>query len=212
MKQSDVEAWQKKLAVFDQRLLAWQQTVKQELEREFARLRAENRLQEPAAQEEAVRRAMARAGDGPRCELNGAIDELCLAYLRGSNDDRAVTRAMLRETPAIFHDLWGYIRRAAEELRAGGGEQWLRMGLAIASIEDQLTDYQDTIEGLIELYQAAAKRGIDPRHAFAEIGELSSQIVNERATASTRDLLQNFDPNKIAAELSVAHNQATNQR
>jgi hypothetical protein len=198
--QFDLDVWRVKLAALDGRLGAWQQAMKQEIEREFGRLRQENQLQDPAEQQNAVRVAMARAGEGPRRELNGAIDELCLIYLRGSNADRTTIRQLVQQDAAILNDLWGYLRRAAEEVRAGGSDEWLRMGLAVASIEDLLTDYQDVVEGLSELHEAAVQQGIDVARAFAEVAAMSNDEVHEGREISTRELLTKFDPAKMMAE------------
>lgn len=190
---------QERLQTLDSRLGEWQAQVKVELEGEFAKLSKTGKLQDPGAQQEAARLALARAGDGPRRELNGAIDELCNLYLKGEPGLRAEIRELVQQNHHVFHDLWGYVRRAAEQVRAGGGELWCRFGLAVVSIEDSLGDMTDTLEGLSELHQAAVRDGIDPAPLFKGVAALSNNKINEGREFSTRKLLEEFDPARVHA-------------
>lgn len=189
--------FQERLKSLNACLGAWQSQVKVELEIEFAKLNKSGKMQDPESQQEAARLALARAGDGPRRELNGAVDELCNLYLRSDAPQRAEIRALVQQHGHIFHDLWGYIRRAAEQVRAGGGELWCRFGLAVVSMEDSLGDMNDMVEGLAELHHAATHEGIDPVPLFAEVAALSNDQVHEGREYSTRQLLEHFDPAQV---------------
>jgi len=189
---SELEAFRPRLRALDTRLAAWQEQVKVELDAEFAKLNKTGEMHSAARQQEAARLALARAGDGPRRELNGTIDELCNLYLKSDAAQRAAMRSLVQENEHIFHDLWGYIRRAAEQVRAGGGELWCRFGLAVVSIEDLLGDLTDTVEGLKDLQNAAAEQGVDIAPLLKEVAALSSNQTQPGRDLSTQEFLQSF--------------------
>lgn len=189
---SQLEPFRPRLQALDSRLAAWQTQVKVELEVEFAKLNKTGEMHNAERQQEAARLALARVGDGPRRELNGTMDELCNLYLKSDAAQRAAMRSLVQENENIFHDLWGYIRRAAEQVRAGGGELWCRFGLAIVSIEDLLGDLSDTLEGLKDLQNAAAEQGIDIAPLLKEVAVLSSSLIQPGRELSAQEFLQSF--------------------
>jgi len=134
---------------------------------------------------------MAKAGEGPRSDLNDAMDQLCAFYLNATAEEREEIRQFLGGQGHILHDLWGYLHRAAEQVRAGGGEQWLRFGVTIASMEDLRADYHDTLAGLGDLYLAAVEAGLQPERVFRSVAELSSEKASSEQ--SIRELLRNFE-------------------
>lgn len=196
-----LQPFEQRLKALEARLGAWQVQVKVEIEAEFAKLHKSGRIHDIASQQEAARLALARAGDGPRRELNGTVDELCNLYLKSDPARRAGIRALLQQNENIFHDLWGYVRRAAEQVRSGGGELWCRFGLAVVSMEDLLGDLSDTIEGLLDLHQAAMQQGITPEPLFKEVAAVSSDERHPAREFSTRQFLEQFDP----AEIHLPH-------
>lgn len=172
----------------NQRLFLWQQQVRDELRKLLDPVRAAAGEYSHEQQHDALRQAMAKAGDGPRHELNRTMDALSALYLKTTADERAEIRSFLGQQTHILHDLWGYIHRAAEKIRAGGGEQWLRYGSAVAAMEDLRTDHHDTLDGLRDLYLAATDAGLDPNKVFREVGELCGE-----AEPSIRKVLKNFE-------------------
>jgi len=187
-----LKPFEARLKTLDSRLGAWQAQVKVEIEAEFAKLQKSGKMHDTGCQQEAARLALARAGDGPRRELNGTIDELCNLYLKSDSEQRKQIRALVQHREHIFHDLWGYVRRAAEQVRAGGGELWCRFGLAVVSIEDLLGDFTDTNEGLMELHAVAVQQGITVAPLFDEVAALSSDERHEGREFSTRRFLARF--------------------
>jgi len=191
---TSLDPWDKlqsDLISLNQRLLAWQQQVKTELGKLLDSAKAAAGEYSHEQQHQALRQAMTKAGDGPRSDLNQAIDQLCLMYLSASAADRDEIRQFLGKQIYILHDLWGYIHRAAEQVRAGGGEQWLRFGTAIASMEDLRGDYHDTLAGLGDLYLAAVDAGLHPERIFHQMADISSE--HPAPEASLRELLKNFE-------------------
>lgn len=185
------------MAALDTRLAAWQGDVAEKIKQELSQPAAGRAPNDPIAselQQKAVEAAITRAGDGPRRELNAAMDELCGLYLRSEAGERAAIRALVQENSCITHDLWGYIRRAAEQVRSGGGEQWLRLGLAVVAIEDSLTDLEDTRSGLADLYLAAEQSKINARAAFEQAAMLANPERHPGRELSTRELLEQFRP------------------
>src|SRR5713226_2320478 len=189
-----LQLWEKlqpELMALNQRLLLWQQQVKDELGRLLDPVKAVAGEYKHEQQHEALRHAMAKAGDGPRHDLNLAIDQLCSLYLDATPSERNQMRMFLGKQPHILHDLWGYLHRAAEQVRAGGGEQWLRFGVAVASMEDLRGDYHDTLAGLGDLYMAAVEAVLQPERVFRSVAELSSEKASSEQ--SIRELLRNFE-------------------
>jgi len=178
------------LAKLNARLGKWQEQIREEFRKNYesGKLTADSGM---AEQQEALRLALARAGEGPRRELNQAIDQLCQLYLEGSQNQRDKIRSLLGNNSAVLHDLWGYIARAAEQVRGGGGMAWLRTGLAVVAMEDLRADHHDTLHGLGELYVAAEKAGLDPQKQFTEAAALCSSESTEDGRSS-RELLANF--------------------
>ena len=172
----------------NQRLLLWQQHVRDELRNLLDPTKATAGQYSHAEQNDALRQAMAKAGDGPRREINHAIDQLCLLYLNSDIVGREEIRLFLGAQEHILHDLWGYIHRAAVKLREEGSEQWLRFGAAVASMEDLRTDHHDTLDGLGDLYLAATEVGFNPGNVFKELSELCSD-----REPSIRQILSNFE-------------------
>jgi hypothetical protein len=185
-----LEALGTELAKLNARLTKWQEQIREEFRKNYesGKLTADSGM---AEQQEALRLALARAGEGPRRELNQAIDQLCQLYLEGSQGQRDKIRGLLGNNSAILHDLWGYIARAAEQVRGGGGVAWLRAGLAVVAMEDLRADHHDTLHGLGELYLAADKAGLDPQKQFADAAALCSSE-GLKDGRSTRELLASF--------------------
>lgn len=189
-----VISWEKlapELTALNQRLLLWQQQVKEELGKLLEPAKAAASAYSHEEQHHALRQAMAKAGEGPRSDLNEAMDQLCAFYLNATAGEREEIRQFLGGQSHILHDLWGYLHRAAEQVRAGGGEPWLRFGAAIASMEDLRADYHDTLAGLGDLYLAAVEAGLQPERVFRSVAELSSEKAG--LEQSIRELLRNFE-------------------
>ena len=179
---------QTEIVSLNQRLYLWQQQVRDELRKLLDPTKTAAGHYSYEQQHEALRQAMARAGDGPRREINHAIDQLCLLYLNTDVAGRERIREFLGGQPHILHDLWGYIHRAAVKLREGGSEQWLRFGAAVASMEDLRTDHHDTLDGLGDLYLAGTEARFETSKVFKEVSGLCSE-----KEPSIRQILDNFE-------------------
>src|SRR2546429_4581225 len=82
-----VISWEKlapELTALNQRLLLWQQQVKEELGKLLEPAKAAAGAYSHEEQHQALRQAMAKAGEGPRSELNEAMDQLCAFYLNAT--------------------------------------------------------------------------------------------------------------------------------
>src|SRR6516165_4905996 len=112
---TSLDPWEKlqaELAALNQRLAAWQQQVKDELGKLLDPAKAAAGEYSHEDQHQALRQAIAKAGDGPRSDLNQAMDQLCAFYLSASGEQRAAVREFLGKQAHILHDLWGYMHRA----------------------------------------------------------------------------------------------------
>jgi hypothetical protein len=130
-------------------------------------------------------------------ELHQTTDELCVLYLTVASEEREQIRNLAAEPSRIIdYHLFNHIGWAGKQVSTSGDGEWLRRGLAAASIEDNRLDARDTFTALGGLYLAASSVGIDCSHYFQEVAELSSaQPVYPKIAwiGSIRDFLANFE-------------------
>lgn len=102
-------------------------------------------------------------------------------------------RGRPRNSARDCNGLLGHIGWAGQRIECSKDRDWLRRGLAAASIEDNLTDYRDTLVALGRIYLAAARAGLDVSDSFQEAGQLSSSDPNPRLNQSMRDFRSEFE-------------------
>jgi hypothetical protein len=112
-------------------------------------------------------------------ELNGALRELCEMYLRAQENLRARIRDAFTGQRMLLVHLINLAGTACLSIPQGNASYWLRMALAAVSIEDNRTDFRDTIVALQYLYSAAAKAGLEPKPYFDEVAAVSSDAMRE---------------------------------
>lgn len=136
-------------------------------------------------------------GSKAHVELHQMIDELCVLYLSVSREQREHIRNLAAEpTRVVSYQLLGHISWAGEQASSSKDGEWVRRGLAAASIENNRLDPRDTFTALGGLYLAASSAGIDCSHYFQEVAELSSaQPVYPRIPwiGSMQAFLANFE-------------------
>jgi hypothetical protein len=128
----------------------------------------------------------------PFAPMNAHFDELCPAYLQATPEERAEIRGVVSDKPGVLSGLLGYVMRAASRLRSTSEAEWLRRGLAAASIENCCRDYRDALLAWAELYVAAQAVGLDPRPAFREVAKLSSREKPAGGTTPVSRMLSGF--------------------
>jgi hypothetical protein len=128
-------------------------------------------------------------------ELHEMIDGLCVLYLSVPEKQRAEIRNLAADVPrAIDNQLLSHIGWAAERVWLSKDGEWVRKGLAAASIEDNRSDFRDTFVGLGSLYVAASSSGIDCSPYFQEAAELSStEGGHYMSLCSMREFLSKFE-------------------
>lgn len=130
-------------------------------------------------------------------ELHQTTDELCVLYLSVPSEQREQIRNLAAEPSRVInYHLFGHIGWAGKQVSTSGDGEWVRRGLAAASIENNRLDARDTFTALGGLYLAASSVGIDCSRYFQEIAELSSaQPLYPRIPwiGSMRDFLANFE-------------------
>lgn len=124
-----------------------------------------------------------------REELQRMIDELCALYLTVSDEERDHIRKLVELHRPLHNGLLGHIGWAAQHKPA----DWLRRGLAAASIEDNREDPRDTIIALGGLYLAAAQAGMDVSACFQEAAQQSSSVAGPGFKVPMRDFLAGFE-------------------
>lgn len=128
-------------------------------------------------------------------ELHQMLDDLCVLYLSASEEQRTQIRNLAAELPrTIDRQLLNHIGWASDRVWLSKDGEWVRRGLAAASIEDNRSDFRDTFVGLGGLYVAGSSAGVDCSPYFQEAAELSStQCGPYMSLSSMRDFLSNFE-------------------
>jgi hypothetical protein len=135
-----------------------------------------------------------RSGTGPLSfrAIHVPLDELFELYLRADEDQRLLIRGFFEDKNRLLKYLHSYVGgRAAPQLRSTGDVEWLRLGLAAASIADQRVDWRDLLICLGALWMAAEEAGIAPARYFSAVARISSDEPRY-GNSSTRQLLRGF--------------------
>jgi hypothetical protein len=135
-----------------------------------------------------------RSGTGPVTfsEIHGLLDELFDLYLRADEDQRLLIRGLFEDKNRLLKYLYSYVGgRAAPHLGSTGDVEWLRRGLAAASIDDQRVDWRDLLICLGALWMAAEEAGIAPARFFSSVARISNDEPRY-GSSSTRALLRGF--------------------
>ncbi|MBN1887581.1 MAG: hypothetical protein JW850_06310 [Thermoflexales bacterium] len=106
----------------------------------------------------------------PSSDHTKFYNDLCQAYLAASPRQRAQIRDAVRGQKGVINNLLGYVYTSAERIRETKSQDWLRLGLAAASIRGDGPDYRDFLVALAELYVTAVEVGLEPRVEFMAIG------------------------------------------
>jgi hypothetical protein len=133
-----------------------------------------------------------RAKYDPFQEIYEFLDELCPFYLDAKPSQRAEIRATVSDKRGILSGLRGYVYRAAKRIQSPADREWLRWGLAAASMENCRVDYRDVLLALAELYVSAEEAGIRPRSDFTAVAKLSSTEKPRGGNTPMSEMLANF--------------------
>jgi hypothetical protein len=130
-------------------------------------------------------------------ELCQTTDDLCVLYLKGTSEQREEIRNLAVEPSRVInYHLFNHIGWAGKQISASADGEWVRRGLAAASIENNRLDAGDMFAALGGLYLAASSAGVDCSPYFQEVAELSSAqslYPTIRWIGSMRDFLANFE-------------------
>lgn len=105
----------------------------------------------------------------PDKETAGFYHNLCRFYLAASPNQRSSIRNSVEDKPGIIDNLLGFVFQCAESLKETHHRDWLKIGLAAASIHGNRPDFRDFYLALTELYVTALEAGIDPKGEFNAI-------------------------------------------
>ena len=144
----------------------------------------------------------------PYQEMNEFLDRLCPAYLSAPPPQRAEVRAAVSDKDGVLSALLGHVYRSATRLRSHSDREWLRRGLAAASIENCSKDFRDVLLALAELYVAAEEVGIDPKPDFRAVARLSSHEKPRGGTTPVRKMPANFSRYAVLKERKKRQNQS----
>jgi hypothetical protein len=106
----------------------------------------------------------------PSSEHAKFYDDLCKVYLASSPRQRAQIRDAVRGQKGVINNLLGYVHASARRVRETKSKDWLRIGLAAASMRGDGPDFRDFLVALAELYVAALEAGLEPKAEFEAIG------------------------------------------
>jgi hypothetical protein len=161
----------------------------------------ESRLQQLLQQMEAIEQACAASNlfiYRPTEEEEPFFKQLCQRYLGASAPERERIRSAVREKRGVLNCLLGYVYKAADRIHTAADQEWLRIGLAAASIEDCRVDYRDFLLALAALYTAAKEAGVNPRADFNGVAALSSREKPRGGTKPVSEMLARFHSYSVA--------------
>jgi hypothetical protein len=120
-------------------------------------------------------------------DLDEWVKEVCSIYLNADDKEREDIREMFqdRDTQSF---LFAFTERASEQVKHSTSIEWLTLGLAALSIEDQRSDSRDTDLALWQLYRRAESVGINANPIFRRVAALSSDAVAAQMRYSFPDL------------------------
>jgi hypothetical protein len=133
-------------------------------------------------------------------ELEAAFDELCEAYSQAPPDECEQVRQVISTNRILQAAFLGHAIRASRNIQTSADLNWLRLGLAAASIENERGDYRDTLLVLAELYVRGEQTGMEPGKEFKQMAGHSDSAKPRGGITSMRELLSNFDTYAILAE------------
>lgn len=118
---------------------------------------------------------------------------VCLTYLRATPEQREAIRRMFDGRETALWYLLGYTSYAAERIHSNDDVEWVLVGLAAASIQDNRVDFRDTYVSLGELYIRSVKSGVAPGEYFKRVGLLSSKEPSLDEQDSMYEFLLGFE-------------------
>jgi hypothetical protein len=189
---TEFDRYVERLTELESRYQDWAAAVNQAVRESMSKA-----TQEGAAPGERGRRILAireeaRARYDPYEAAYVLFDSLCPAYLAATPAEQSALRRAVRDKYGVVSALRGYVYRAAKRLQSPSDLEWLRRGLAAASLDDCSQDYRDFLLALAELYVAAEKAGIKPRSEFKAVARLSSSQRPKGGRTPVREILDRF--------------------
>ncbi len=118
----------------------------------------------------------------------------------------ATQRRTLRQSldPAASWNLVAFVRRMATQILKTRDARWLITALRIASLENAMFDFRDSIVSLVIVRAAAESASIDPMPHFATAlaqcdAKMASTLSNARdhRPSDVRDILREFGPPEL---------------
>ncbi len=133
-------------------------------------------------------------------EITAFLDQDYIIYLQSTPGDCQRIRASFYGNRHFENFLFGYARRAVDQLRATGQDVWLWRGLVSLSLENSGIDYRDTLRGLAELYVNAEIQGIRPKPYFKKAASLSSKEKPRGGPISMHRMMLDLEKSAILKE------------
>jgi hypothetical protein len=130
---------------------------------------------------------------------------LCHAYWKVSPDECDQFRNAISDKPGVRNQLLGCVYQAVQHLHSSADHEWLRVGLAAASIENCSFDYRDFFLALAELFVTAERVGIDPHAEFSLATERASTIKPRGGTTPVSEVLRGFHTYAVVASARRSH-------
>ena len=139
---------------------------------------------------------------GAQAEL---LYTLCHAYWTVPADDCDRFRDAVSDKPGVRNQLLGCVYQAVQQLHSPADREWLRVGLAAASIENCSFDYRDFLLALAGLFVTAERVRLDPQAEFSLAAQRASTLTPRGGTTPVRDVLHDFHTYAVVASARHSH-------
>ena len=196
----DIASLKQQLDEYERRYQEWSEPIDKATEVNFKRVNREGYTFEDFERDIQQVVEERRTQYDPYQPLYALFDQLCPYYLEAMPQERTEIRAAASDKAGVLSALLGYVYTSASRLQSSADREWLRKGLAAASIENCSVDYRDVLLALAELYVAAEKVGIDPKPHFAAVAELSSSDTPRGGMTPVREMLADFHSYAVLKE------------
>lgn len=134
--------------------------------------------------------------------LDLQLSQLADFYGKSNATQRRTLRSLLNASASW--NLVAYVRRMALQILGTQEPRWLISAFQIASLENAICDYRDSIVSLVIARAAAESVSIDPLPHFAKaISQCDSEMVShfenarDHGPSDVRDILREFGPPQL---------------
>jgi hypothetical protein len=185
---------------FMQRYEQWSAPLRSHFEENWPRRNRDGYTTEQFVQEQKDLQSILFQTRDPYLEFERILDQVCPNYLNALPDERGEVRELVSARAKLSNLMRGYASGLTKKINSPADHEKVLNALAAISMENCRTDFRDTWIVLANLFVRAEEVGIDPKHYFQCVAQLSSDQPAIGGSVSLKEALCSFDTYSIVAE------------